>query len=89
METASAFLIRRRDQVRRLLLNNPLVNAFCVGTGAQRRDLLCPRLPARQSVIYVGAKTGRDGIHGATMASEDSARAQKRNRPNVKWAIRS
>src|SRR5260370_15122690 len=34
-------------------------------------------------VIYVGAKTGRDGIHGATMASEEFSEASEAKRPNV------
>ena len=34
-------------------------------------------------VIYVGAKTGRDGIHGATMASEEFTEGSEQKRPNV------
>jgi len=34
-------------------------------------------------VIYVGAKTGRDGIHGATMASEEFSEGSEQKRPNV------
>src|SRR5258708_19839105 len=34
-------------------------------------------------VIYVGAKTGRDGIHGATMASEEFSEGSEAKRPNV------
>ena len=40
-------------------------------------------------VIYVGAKTGRDGIHGATMASEEFSEAPKQSGPTSRWAIRS
>ena len=43
-----------------------------------------PRRPASGNpVIYVGAKTGRDGIHGATMASEEFTEGSEQKRPNV------
>jgi phosphoribosylformylglycinamidine synthase len=50
---------------------NPLVNAFALGL--VRRDQIFYAKAAGEGnpVIYVGSKTGRDGIHGATMASED------------------
>jgi len=54
--------------------NNPLVNAFALGL-ARKDEIFYARAAGEDNpVIYVGAKTGRDGIHGATMASEDSAR---------------
>ena len=59
---------------------NPLVNVLCVGI-AQADALVKGRAEgAGNPVYYVGAKTGRDGIHGATMASAefDDAAAEKR-----------
>jgi phosphoribosylformylglycinamidine synthase len=48
---------------------NPLVNVFCLGI-ARREDIVKGMAAGvGNPVIYVGAKTGRDGIHGATMAS--------------------
>ncbi len=48
---------------------NPLVNVFCIGV-ARREDIVKGSASGiGNPVIYVGAKTGRDGIHGATMAS--------------------
>jgi phosphoribosylformylglycinamidine synthase subunit PurL len=63
--------------------NNPLVNAFALGL--VRRDQIFYAKAAGQGnpVIYVGAKTGRDGIHGATMASEEFSEASEAKRPNV------
>src|SRR5438105_3649921 len=63
--------------------NNPLVNAFALGL--VRRDQIFYARAAGEGnpVIYVGAKTGRDGIHGATMASEEFSEASEGKRPNV------
>src|ERR1700734_2884928 len=62
---------------------NPLVNAFALGL--VRKDEIFYARAAGQGnpVIYVGAKTGRDGIHGATMASEEFSEASEAKRPNV------
>src|SRR5262245_51644032 len=62
---------------------NPLVNAFALGL--VRRDHIFYAKAAGEGnpVIYVGAKTGRDGIHGATMASEEFSEASEAKRPNV------
>ena len=62
---------------------NPLVNAFCLGVG--RREDLVKGLArgAGNAVIYVGSKTGRDGIHGATMASESFDEEAESKRPAV------
>ncbi len=62
---------------------NPLVNAFAIGL--VRRDAIFYARAAGEGnpVIYVGAKTGRDGIHGATMASEEFSEASEAKRPNV------
>ncbi|MGH9534572.1 MAG: phosphoribosylformylglycinamidine synthase subunit PurL [Terriglobales bacterium] len=62
---------------------NPLVNAMAVGL-ARREQLFYGRASGEGNpVIYVGAKTGRDGIHGATMASEEFSAASEAKRPNV------
>ena len=64
--------------------NNPLVNALALGI-ARREELFFAR--ARGSgnpVIYVGAKTGRDGIHGASLlASAEFSEVSEQKRPNV------
>src|SRR6195256_1347783 len=62
---------------------NPLVNAF--GLGLVRRDQIFYARATGEGnpVIYVGAKTGRDGIHGATMASEEFSEGSEAKRPNV------
>jgi phosphoribosylformylglycinamidine synthase len=62
---------------------NPLVNAFALGI--VRRDQIFYAKAAGEGnpVIYVGAKTGRDGIHGATMASEEFREGSEQKRPNV------
>jgi phosphoribosylformylglycinamidine synthase II len=62
---------------------NPLVNAFALGL--VRRDQIFYAKAAGEGnpVIYVGAKTGRDGIHGATMASEEFSEGSEQKRPNV------
>ena len=62
---------------------NPLVNAFALGL--VRRDQIFYAKAAGEGnpVIYVGAKTGRDGIHGATMASEEFSAGSEAKRPNV------
>jgi phosphoribosylformylglycinamidine synthase II len=62
---------------------NPLVNAFALGL--VRRDQIFYAKAAGEGnpVIYVGAKTGRDGIHGATMASEEFSEESEGKRPNV------
>src|ERR1700738_917371 len=62
---------------------NPLVNAFALGL--VRRDQIFYAKAAGEGnpVIYVGSKPGRDGIHGATMASEEFSEASEGKRPNV------
>ena len=62
---------------------NPLVNAFALGL--VRRDQIFYAKAAGEGnpVIYVGSKTGRDGIHGATMASEEFNEESEAKRPNV------
>ncbi len=62
---------------------NPLVNVLCAGV--LRTDHLLRAVAAGPGnpVIYIGAKTGRDGIHGATMASAQFASGDEDQRPAV------
>jgi phosphoribosylformylglycinamidine synthase len=62
---------------------NPLVNAFALGIARQDALFFGKASGVGNPVIYVGAKTGRDGIHGATMASEEFSDASAGKRPNV------
>src|SRR5215475_3336303 len=63
--------------------SNPLVNAFALGL-VRKNEIFYARAAGQGNpVIYVGAKTGRDGIHGATMASEEFSQASEAKRPNV------
>src|SRR6201995_3602529 len=50
---------------------NPLVNAFALGLGGPGQIFFCKETGLGNPVLYAGAKTGRDGIHGATMASAE------------------
>src|SRR4029450_2193608 len=50
---------------------NPLVNVFCLGIAKQPDIIKGVASGVGNAVYYVGAKTGRDGIHGATMASAE------------------
>ncbi|PLX71721.1 MAG: phosphoribosylformylglycinamidine synthase subunit PurL [Denitrovibrio sp.] len=62
---------------------NPLVNAFALGVVQKDRIFLAKAEGKGNPVIYVGAKTGRDGIHGATMASAEFDENSESKRPNV------
>ena len=64
--------------------NNPLVNALALGI-AHKDELFYARAHgAGNPVIYVGAKTGRDGIHGASLlASAEFSEESQQKRPNV------
>ena len=62
---------------------NILVNAMCVGIAKADRIFYSAASGAGNSVIYVGAKTGRDGIHGATMASAEFDDSAAEKRPTV------
>src|SRR6266436_5266385 len=62
---------------------NPLVNAFALGLVRKDEIFYARAAGEGNPVIYVGAKTGRDGIHGATMASEEFSQASEAKRPNV------
>src|SRR5215831_7925666 len=62
---------------------NILVNAMCVGLARADRIFYSAAAGPGNPVIYVGAKTGRDGIHGATMASAEFAADSGEKRPTV------
>ncbi len=66
---------------------NPLVNAMTVGIAPKGRIFLSAAAGVGNPVVYVGSRTGRDGIHGATMASAefgaDSASDTESKRPTV------
>src|SRR5437762_3093009 len=62
---------------------NPLVNAMCVGL-LRERDLITAAAHGVGNVLLVvGSRTGRDGIHGASFASEELTRESERRRPQV------
>jgi phosphoribosylformylglycinamidine synthase II len=62
---------------------NPLVNAFALGIFEKDKIFYGRAKGVGNPVIYVGAKTGRDGIHGATMASAGFGEDAGAKRPNV------
>ena len=62
---------------------NPLVNVLCVGILRHKAIVYAKAKGIGNPVIYVGAKTGRDGIHGATMASAELNEDARAKRPNV------
>ena len=62
---------------------NPLVNAFALGLVRKDQIFYAKAAGEGNPVIYVGSRTGRDGIHGATMASEEFSEASEAKRPNV------
>ncbi len=63
--------------------NNPLVNVFCLGLVEKEKIFYARAEGAGSPVLYVGSKTGRDGIHGATMASAEFGKETEQKRPNV------
>jgi phosphoribosylformylglycinamidine synthase len=62
---------------------NILVNAFTLGIAKKKRLFTGVARGVGNPVIYVGSKTGRDGIHGATMASESFSEKKEQRRPTV------
>ncbi|MGN7176947.1 phosphoribosylformylglycinamidine synthase subunit PurL [Cytobacillus sp. SAFR-174] len=62
---------------------NPLVNAMCVGLIDHKDIKKGQAHGVGNTVMYVGAKTGRDGIHGATFASEELTDQSESKRPAV------
>jgi phosphoribosylformylglycinamidine synthase len=70
-------------QFHRSYNGNILVNAMCVGLARQDKIFLSAAKGAGNPVVYIGSKTGRDGIHGATMASAEFDDASEEKRPTV------
>ncbi len=62
---------------------NPLVNAMCVGLMKESELMRAVAQGVGNPIIAVGARTGRDGIHGASFASEDLSEASDAKRPRV------
>ncbi|CUS35640.1 Phosphoribosylformylglycinamidine synthase 2 [Candidatus Nitrospira nitrosa] len=62
---------------------NPLVNVFCLGIAKKDRIFRGTAAGVGNPVIYFGSKTGRDGIHGATMASDSFDDTSEQKRPTV------
>jgi phosphoribosylformylglycinamidine synthase len=62
---------------------NPLVNAMTVGIARTDKIFLSAAAGIGNPVVYVGSKTGRDGIHGATMASTEFDKDSEEKRPTV------
>ena len=63
--------------------NNPLVNVFCLGLAHKDKIFKGKAAGVGNPIIYVGSKTGRDGIHGATMASDSFTEESESKRPTV------
>ncbi|HEX6251011.1 MAG TPA: phosphoribosylformylglycinamidine synthase subunit PurL [Gemmatimonadaceae bacterium] len=62
---------------------NPLVNAMCVGVMKEHELIRASAEGVGNPIIAVGARTGRDGIHGASFASEDLSHESDAKRPRV------
>ncbi|MCP9439093.1 MAG: phosphoribosylformylglycinamidine synthase subunit PurL [Nitrospira sp.] len=62
---------------------NPLVNVLCLGIARKDKIFRGAAAGIGNPVIYFGSKTGRDGIHGATMASDSFDDESERKRPTV------
>jgi phosphoribosylformylglycinamidine synthase subunit PurL len=62
---------------------NPLVNAMCVGLMKEEELIRAKAEGVGNPIIAVGARTGRDGIHGASFASEDLSDENEAKRPRV------
>ena len=62
---------------------NPLINVFALGVAKKEEIFYAKAAGVGNPVMYVGAKTGRDGIHGASMASAEFTEESKQKRPNV------
>ncbi len=62
---------------------NPLVNAFCLGILEKDKIYRARATKIGQKMVMVGSSTGRDGIHGATMASAEFSEETEEKRPNV------
>jgi len=79
---------RRRDRLDPCYAGNPLVNVFCLGVARTADIIKGVASGVGNPVYYVGAKTGRDGIHGATMASPSLTIKAPRSGPPYRLAIR-
>ena len=62
---------------------NPLVNAMCVGLLKEKELIRAKAEGVGNPIMAVGARTGRDGIHGASFASEDLTSASEAKRPRI------
>lgn len=62
---------------------NPLVNVMCVGLLKEKKMLRSAARGPGNKVLLIGSKTGRDGIHGATFASEELDESSEEKRPSV------
>lgn len=62
---------------------NPLVNAMCVGIMREEELITAKAEGVGNPILAVGARTGRDGIHGASFASEDLSEENEAKRPRV------
>jgi len=62
---------------------NPLVNAMCVGLVREEDVTTAAAQGVGNVILVVGARTGRDGIHGASFASEELTRESEQRRPQV------
>lgn len=62
---------------------NILVNAMCVGLADADKIFYARGAKIGSPIVYFGSKTGRDGIHGATMASAEFDEASEEKRPTV------
>jgi phosphoribosylformylglycinamidine synthase II len=62
---------------------NPLVNVLALGVCRKEQIFYARAAGVGNPVLYVGAKTGRDGIHGASMASAEFTEESRQKRPNV------
>jgi len=62
---------------------NPLVNAMCVGLMREEELITAKAQGIGNPILAVGARTGRDGIHGASFASEDLSDENEAKRPRV------
>jgi len=63
--------------------SNPLVNAMCVGVMHEEDLIRAKAQGVGNPIMAVGARTGRDGIHGASFASEDLSEASDAKRPRI------
>src|SRR5579863_1714442 len=66
---------------------NVLVNAFTCGVARADRIFYGKASGVGNSILYIGAKTGRDGIHGATMASDEFAEGGAGKRPAIRMTM--